>query len=372
MTDERPRPLAELRAEIDTIDRELVALLERRAKVVTEVGEHKRGSGGPIYAPHREAEVLQRAIDEAARVGGTMPPRTVEAVFREIMSGSFALERALRIGYLGPRGSFSHQAAVAQFGSSVAYEELRAIEAVFVEVRRGRVDYGLVPIENSTGGSIRETLDAFAEHGPHLSIYAEVVMRIRHTLHGCCEPSQVRRIHSKPEAFAQCRRFLAEQYPQAELVPAASTSAAVIHVRAQAEAGELGDAAVASTLAGTLYGVPALFEGIEDRPNNLTRFMVLAREAAQPSGEDKTSLSFTIQDGSGTLVDVLSCFASEGVNLSHIDKRPSGLENWTYSFFVDALAHREDVNFQRALEGARAHCRALTVLGSYPRSRRVL
>lgn len=364
--------LAALRAAIDGIDRELVALLERRAEAVIEIGALKRASGGPIYAPDREAKVLQRALEQASALGGRVPARTLEAVFREIMSGSFALERPLRIGYLGPAGTFSHQAAVAQFGRSVELVDLRAIESVFAEVRAGRIDYGLVPIENSTGGSVRESLDAFAVHGAELHVYAEAVMRIRHALLGACAVAEVRRIHSKAEAFAQCRRFLADQFPHVELVPAASTSAAAQRVAEAEAAGRRGDVAIASTLAGQLHALPAMFESIEDDPNNLTRFFVLAREAARQTGDDKTSIMFTVGDAAGALVEVLACFGAAGVNLSHIDKRPREAERWTYTFFVDALAHREDPKLDQALREARDHCRELTILGSYPRATRVL
>jgi len=372
VTSEPPLDLSELRATIDDVDRELVALLERRAQTVIDIGRHKRDTGGPIYAPHREAEVLQRALDRAQALGGRLPSRTIEAIFREIMSGSFVLERPLSIGYLGPRGSFSHQAALAQFGRSVSFVELWTIEAVFSTMRRGDIDYGLVPIENSTGGSVCETLDAFALHGGFMCVYAEAVMQIRHALLTLGELSQIERIHSKAEALAQCAGFLARRFPDAELITTASTSAAVLHVREQAGTGTVADAAIGSELAGELHSVPALLCGVEDRPDNLTRFVVLARAAAEPTGDDKSSIMFTVGDAPGALVEVLACFGAAGVNLSHIDKRPSGRENWTYTFFVDALAHHTDAPLRDALVAARAHCRELTVLGSYPRAGRIL
>ena len=372
--DETPTRLDELRHGIDGIDRALVELLDRRAQTVIAIGEHKRDEGGPIYAPDREAKVLARALGQAETLGSHMPAKTVEAVFREIMSGSFALEQPLRIGYLGPAGSYSHQAAVSHFGQSVSYEDLGAIANVFVETRRGHVDYGLVPIENSTAGSIAETLDAFREHGQELVIYAELVMQIRHALLACGDVGEIREIRSKPEAYAQCQKFINGQLrghtPSFEFRASASTSAAVIAVREAWDRGERHLAAVASPLAGKLHGVPVLFEGIEDDPNNLTRFVVLARQQAKPTGEDKTSLMFTVGDDAGTLVGVLSCFADAGVNLSHIDKRPSQRENWTYTFFIDALAHRDEARFGTAVSAARAHCKELIVLGSYPRATR--
>lgn len=366
--------LADLRRRIDRIDKKLVALLNERAGLVVEVGKMKRGSGAPIYAPHREAEVLAKVL---AANTGPLPDRTIEGVYRELMSGSFALEQPLRIGYLGPPGSYSHQASVKQFGSSVEYEDLRQIAGVFTEIRRGHVNYGLVPIENSIGGGITETLDAFREHAAKVFVYAEVQINVHHALLADCAPSQVRRIYSKPEALAQCRGWLATQYPHAEVLPDASTSKAVLTAieenrKAREIGAEPGTAAIASELAGEIYGLPVLFEKIEDNPENITRFYVISRQQARRSGDDKTSVMFTTEDKPGALVEVLGAFHSSGINLSHIDKRPSGRENWAYTFFVDAVGHQEDEAMRTALSRAKAHCKELHVLGSYPRSRRIL
>ena len=368
------KALSELRTKIDQLDQQLVRMLNERASLVVEVGAFKRGSGTPIYAPHREAQVLERAIGNSA---GPLPARTIEGVYREIMSGSFALEQPLRIGFLGPRGSYSHQASVKQFGSSVEYEDLRLIEGVFTEVRRGHVNYGLVPIENSIGGGIVETLDALDKNAGNVHVYAEVQINIHHTLLTDCDPAKVRRIHSKPEVFAQCRNWLNTQYPNAALLPDASTSQAVKTAidenRKALEIGaEPGSAAIASKLAGEIHGLPVLFSRIEDNPDNITRFYVISREQAKPTGDDKTSLVFTTEDRSGALVEVLQAFHHAGINLSHIDKRPSGRENWTYTFFVDALGHRDEDAMKRALAEAAAHCKELQILGSYPRSTRIL
>ncbi len=362
--------LESLRRRIDEIDRRLVELLNERAAIVVDVGRLKRGSDVPIYAPHREAEVLRKAI---AINQGPLPDRAIEGVYRELMSGSFALEQPLRIGYLGPPGTFSHQAATAHFGSSVAFEDLHEIDGVFVEVRRGHVDYGVVPIENSTGGGVVETLEAFQEHCGEVTIYAELLVQIRHSLLANCQPSEVKRIHSKPEVFAQCRRWLATQYPAAEQIPATSTSRAVQTARREQEADPAaGAAAIGSTLAGQVHGVKMIFEEVEDNPNNITRFFVIARQAAESSGDDKTSMMFTTADRPGALVGVLSVFERAGINLTHIDKRPSGRVNWEYTFFVDAQGHRDDPEMKYAIREAAAHCKELTVLGSYPRATRVL
>lgn len=371
---ERPaapaRSLDEIRAHIDRLDDQIVRLLNERAALIVEVGHVKRGTGVPIYAPHREQAVLQRVL---AASTGPLPARTVEAVYREIMSGSFALEQPLRIGYLGPPGSFSHQAAVKQFGNSVSFEDLHTIAGVFTEVLRGHCHYGLAPIENSVGGGIVESLDAFAEHGHELKIYAEVLLEVHHALLSSCEPRQVRRILSKPEVFDQCRNWLATQFPKAELVPAPSTSRAVQIVLEEFEKDPTcGLAAIASPLAGQIYGLDCLFEKIEDNPNNVTRFAVISKQAAKPSGDDKTSIMFETADKPGALVSVLRVFEEAGINLTHIDKRPSGRVNWTYAFFIDAQGHQDDAKITAAITDARTHCQHLTVLGSYPRARRIL
>jgi len=374
---ERPQDseqLSELRHKIDQLDQQLVDMLNARAKLVVEVGAFKRGSGTPIYAPHREAQVLAKALE---RSQGPLPARTIEGVYRELMSGSFALEQPLRIGFLGPPGSYSHQASVKQFGSSVDFEDLQLISGVFTEVRRGHVNYGLVPIENSIGGGITETLDALAQNAGHVWVYAEVQISIKHMMLTDCKPNAVRRIHSKPEVFAQCRNWLTTQYPNAALLPDASTSQAVkTALKENKTALEIGadpaSAAIASELAGELYGLPVLFSNIADNPDNITRFYVISREQALPTGDDKTAVMFATEDKHGALVEVLQAFHTSGINLSHIDKRPSGRENWAYTFYIDALGHRDDENMQRAIAQARGHCKELHVLGSFPRSTRIL
>lgn len=366
--------LADLRNQIDTLDTKLIKLINERANAVVEIGKHKRGSGTPIYAPHREQQVLAKVL---AANAGPLPDRTIEGIYREMMSGSFALEQPLRIGYLGPPGSQSHVAAVKQFGSSVEFDDLHEIAGVFTEVRRGHVNYGLVPIENSTGGGIAEALDTFTKAAGDLWIYAEVQISIHHALLANCPPADIRRVYSKPEIFQQCRGWLSQQLPKADLIPAASSSrAAQIAVDENKKAIEIGHAsttaAIGTTLAGDMYGLKALFPRIEDNPNNITRFLVLSKEQARRTGDDKTSVMFTTEDRPGALVEVLGVFHANGINLSHIDKRPSGLENWTYTFFADAQGHIEDETMQTALARVKAHCKDMTVLGSYPRSTRIL
>jgi chorismate mutase/prephenate dehydratase len=368
---EQPLPdLGDLRKRIDSLDEQIVRLLNDRASLVVDVGRVKRATGSPIYAPAREQAVLKKV---ASANRGPLPAKSIEAVYREIMSGSFALEHPLRIGYLGPAGTYSHQAAVKQFGSSVSFEDLHEIAGVFTEVRRGHCHYGLAPIENSIGGGIVETLNAFMASKNELSICAEVLLEVHHALLANCEPREVKRIYSKPEVFSQCRQWLATQFPKADLIPTPSSSRAVQIARAESDADpKCGSAAIASTLAGQLYFMDVLFERIEDDPNNITRFVVISKQHADPTGKDKTSIMFNTPDKPGALVSVLQVFDNAGINLTHIDKRPSGRVNWSYTFFIDALGHRSDPVMAAAIEEATQHCAELTVLGSYPVAARVL
>lgn len=354
--------LSDLRGRIDEIDARLIAALSERAQVVAEIGKSKRASGSPIYAPHREREVLEKAL---AANPGPLPARTVEAIYRELMSGSFAIELPLRVAFLGPLGSFSHVAAKRHFGSSVEFDDLREIEDVFAEVSAGRCNYGLVPYENSIGGGVTDTLDAFQQYP--VTIYAEALIDVKQTLLANCPPDSIQRIYSKPQVFSQCRQWLARYYHHAELIPETSTSAAV-----QRAAKEERAAAIGSALAGEIYGVKPIYDHIEDKPNNVTRFLVIGREHAEPTGDDKTTIMFVTAHKPGALVDVLAVFRDASINLSHIDKRPSGRVNWEYTFFIDADAHQREERMRQAIEEAKAHCVSLTPLGSYPRAERIL
>ena len=357
-----PGPLVRLRSRIDEIDRRLVRLLSERAETVVEIGKTKQTQGTPVYAPHREAEVLAGVI---ANNPGPLSDRTIEAIYRELMSGSFSLEMPLAVGFLGPPGSFSHIASVKHFGSSVQFTDLGTIEGVMEEVAARRCHYGLVPYENSIDGSITDTLDSLGAY--EVTIYAEALIEVSQTLLANCPPQAIRRIYSKRQVFAQCRHWLSRKYPDAELVPMESSAAAVRRAAKEPEA-----AAVGSTLAGELYGVKPLFENIQDKPNNITRFLIIGRDEAQPTGDDKTTVIFVTADKPGALVDVLAVFRDAGINLSHIDKRPSGRTNWEYTFFIDCDAHAIDPAMAGALDAARILCVSLKVLGSYPRAKRIL
>lgn len=354
--------LNELRQQIDAIDENLVALLNRRAEIVVQIGRLKSGSGAPIYAPDREKAVLDK-IRKANQ--GPLPDRTLLAIYRELMSGSFLLEKPLRIAYLGPEGSYSHLAAVGKFGSSVEYEPVTDIRGVCEEVAREHADFGLVPIENSVHGGVIDTLDALIE--VDVQICAEINRHIHHNLLANCRLDDIQRVYSKPEVFTQCQRWLNETGLMRRTVPVASTSKA-----AETARDEAGSAAIGSTLAADLYSLKIICANIEDNANNVTRFFVIGRTPARPTGEDKTSIVFTTQDQPGALVNVLDEFRAVGVNMSFIESRPSKKRNWEYSFFVDVKGHQEDAAFIQAVERARAHCLRMNILGSYPRAQEVL
>jgi chorismate mutase/prephenate dehydratase len=347
-----------LRKRIDDLDKQIVELLNRRADVVVEVGKAKQVDGTPIYAPDREQVVLARIAELNA---GPLPARTLQAIYRELMSGSFALEKPLRIGFLGPMGSFSHLASQRKFGSSVEHSPVTDISAVFEEVVGGHCDLGVVPIENSQGGGVIDTLDCFAETSVH--ICAEVVVEIHHNLLANSPPEEIKIVASKPEVFAQCRKWLSATMSGVELVPVASSARA-----AEMASSEKHLAAIGSTLAAELYGLKVVYANIEDNPNNQTRFFVISKTPAKRTGNDKTTLMFTTAHRAGALVDVLNVFSRYGVNLTNIDTRPSKRRNWEYYFFVDAEGHCESPNVAEALTEAREHCGELFVLGSYPKA----
>ena len=360
----------EIESLIDEVDLQVVDLINQRAQLVVEVGEFKRKSDVPIYAPHREAAVLTKIKNLNQ---GPLKNRTLEGVYRELMSGSFALEKPLKIAFLGPKGEFSHLAAVRHFGSSVSFAPARQIRSVFQQVAAAEVDYGLVPIENSSVGGINETLDSFLDLHSELSIYGEVKLQSQFCLLADCRPEEVQRIYSKPGVFEQCRNWLSTQYPQAVRIPIESSSLATQKAKEEIlrDPG-CGAAAIGSTLAGEIHGLKPLFQAIEDRQSNLTRFLILSKSLTEESGKDKTSIMFTAQDRAGSLVEVLEVFKRNTINLTHIEKRPSREENWDYTFFVDLEGHRQNARIAQIIGEARAHCKNLTVLGSFPACQRIL
>jgi len=365
MSETRPEEaLTPLRQRIDELDARIVALLNERADVVVKIGQIKRETGvTPIYAPDREQVVLDR-IRQANK--GPLPHACVEAIWRELMSGSFALERPLRIGFLGPMGSFSHLAAQRQFGRCVDYQPFESIPGVFHGVETKRIDLALIPIENSIGGGIHESLDCFLQTDTRVT--AEVLIPIHHNVLSHHENSaEIQRLYSRPEVFEQCRRWLADHLRDAERLMSSSSAKA-----AERAAQEPGAAAIGSTLAAEIYDLPVRFANVEDNPNNVTRFFVIGHQQTDPTGDDKTAVVFTTEHKPGALASVIDVFRDHQVNLTHIDKRPSQRVNWEYYFFVDCEGHIKEEAVAMAVSAARKHCLQLTVLGSFPRARAVL
>ncbi len=347
-----------LRKRIDELDAELVRLLNARAETARDIGRLKEGAGASVYVPAREQAVLDRVcgLNE-----GPLPEASIRAVYREIVSASTALEHEVRIAYLGPPATFTHEAARARFGASVAYRPCETIADVFAQVEKRSAEYGVVPIENSTEGAVTHTLDRFVE--TPLKICAEIYLPIAHHLLARGPRAGLRRVYSNPQVFGQCRHWLQEHLRGVDQVPVSSTARAAEQAASEADAG-----ALASLLAAELYGLEVLERDIQDLGGNTTRFLVIAPAYGPPSGKDRTSLLFGVRDRAGALYQALAAFNKAGISMSKIESRPSRRKVWEYWFFVDIEGHADEPAVRAALEKLGAHCTTLTVLGSYPRA----
>ncbi|HMV71487.1 MAG TPA: prephenate dehydratase [Pseudomonadales bacterium] len=363
--------LARIRAEIDDIDLQLQALLNRRAGCAQQVAEvkktellamHGRGSEATVnfYRPEREAQVL-RAVMERNR--GPLPAHEVAHIFREIMSACLALEKPMTIAFLGPEGTFTQAAAVKHFGHAVISRPLMSIDAVFDVVESGEADYGVVPVENSTEGMVTHTLDNFIRST--LKICGEVELPIRLHLLGApgCTPQDVRRICAHQQALAQCRGWLEKNWPHVEQQASSSNGEA-----ARLAAADITVAAIAGDVAREIYGLNRLASNIQDYADNSTRFLVIGRELVKPSGRDKTSIIVSTHNKPGALFALLEPFQREQLMLTRIDTRPSRSETWTYLFFIEFEGHREDPVVARVLHELEEQTVMLKILGSYPQA----
>lgn len=349
--------LRSLRSQIDKLDLQILKLVNTRAGLAAEIGRIKNDHGSEVFSPAREEEVFQNVLDSNK---GPLSDETIRALFREIMSGSRALQKVLKVAYLGPDYSFSHLAAVERFGQSVEFIRVGSIAAVFEEVNRGHADFGVVPLENSTDGRVADTLDMFMRL-PQLKICAEVRLRVHHNLLANCEQQEIRRVYSKPQALSQCRNWLSKNVPHASLHEVASTATA-----AELAQREPGAAAVASRQAAVRYGLRILFTDIEDSPYNETRFAVIGSQETSRTGRDKTAIMFRIPHSPGALVDALNVFKQNRLNLTWIESFPAKSAKVEYVFFADFEGHAEDPKVKRALAALQEHCEELTILGSYP------
>jgi chorismate mutase/prephenate dehydratase len=348
------------------LDHQILKLANERAGLAAEIGKLKNDSNEEVFSPAREEEVLQNVLALNEKHKGPLDPNTIRAIFREIMSGSRALQKVLKIACLGPEYSFSHLAAVERFGQAVEFLPVDSIAAVFEEVNRGHVDFGVVPVENSSDGRVADTLEMF-QRMPHLVLSAEIRLQIHHHLMANCEPQEVRRVYSKPQALSQCRNWLAKNLPQALQKEVSSTATA-----AELAKREPGAAAVASRQAAVHYGLRILFSDIEDAPHNETRFAVIGHQKCGRTGHDKTAVMFRLPHNPGSLVDALDIFKQGKINLTWIESFP-GIEppasgKPAYTFFVDFEGHVEDPKVHKALKALTEHCLEVTVLGSFPQA----
>ncbi|MCA0892205.1 prephenate dehydratase [Microbulbifer agarilyticus] len=364
MSEDKPKQdprLLELRDRIDSLDSDIARLISERANCALEVAEVKKSNGEEAlyYRPEREAQVLRRAMQRNA---GPLTDEEMARLFREIMSACLALEEPIKAAYLGPEGTFTQQAALKHFGHSAVSKPLAAIDEVFREVEAGAVNYGVVPVENSTEGVVNHTLDNFMTS--NLKICGEVELRIHQHLmiSDITRKDSITRIYSHAQSLAQCRKWLDSYYPNVERVAVASNAEAARRVK-----GEWNAAAIAGDMAADMYGLKILNEKIEDRPDNSTRFLIIGSQEVPPSGDDKTSLMVSMRNEPGALHDLLVPFQNHNIDLTRVETRPSQSGNWTYVFFIDFVGHRDSENVAAALKDVGACASDMKVLGSYPR-----
>lgn len=349
------KQLEQLRARIDALDEEVLKLFNERAKLAQTVGHVKGGS--LIYRPEREAQVLRRLVEANA---GPLPNEAVRLLFQEVMSACRALESSMTVAFLGPEGTFSEAAAIKQFGHAVDRMPAASIDEVFAQVERGEAGYGVVPVENSTEGAVSRTLDLLTLTS--LKVCGEVMLRVRqHLMRKADKLDGVERVYSHAQSLAQCHEWLNLNLPKAERIPVVSNAEA-----ARMAADDPQGAAVAGDVAAERYGLNIVARDIEDEPTNTTRFLVLGREDAGPSGKDKTSLVLSAQNKPGALLDLISPFSVMGIGLNRLESRPAKSGAWEYVFFIDIDGHRADERVATALAKVQENATLFKVLGSYP------
>jgi len=354
--------LTPYREKIDSLDRQIVDLLNQRLGLASEIGQLKRSKGGQIYVAEREDAVLRKV---ASLNQGPIKNEALQAIYREIMSAAIALEKPLLIAYLGPEATNSHIAAMKKFGASVDYHPMPTIGDIFTAVEKGEADYAVIPIENSTEGSVREALDNFVDSD--LKIVAQIYTEITYAFISNSPLNEVTKVYSKDQSLAQCRDWLARHAPHAQLVDAPSTSRAV-----QIAKDEPGAAAIANEMAAQFHGVPVVARNIQDKADNTTRFFVIGKNPSGPVGNRRDISSFLISLGdeaashSGALLKMLMPLAERGINLTKVESRPSKKRPWDYYFFIDVTGHYNDPEMREALAELKKFCPLVKWLGSYP------
>jgi chorismate mutase/prephenate dehydratase len=349
--------LEKLRKKIDVIDDEILALLNKRSEVVLEVGHIKRSQKTRFYKPDRERQILERLTTSN---GGPFPNDALKAIYREILSASLSLEEPLKVSCLGPLATFTHLAALRHFGSSATFVPVDSIRKVFENVETGKAEYGVVPIENSNEGIVSYTLDMFMDSD--LKVVAEIILEVAHNLLSRqTDRARIRKIYSHPQALAQCRGWLESNMPGILTKETTSTARA-----AELAARDRESAAIASEVAARMYDLAMLERNIEDNRHNVTRFLVISKEFPPKTGNDKTSIMFSIKDRPGSLYEILLPFKRAKINLTKIESRPSRRKAWEYIFFVDMEGHIEDKKVMKAIGQLKEGCLYLKILGSYP------
>jgi chorismate mutase / prephenate dehydratase len=354
--------LSDLRQAIDSLDDQLLKLLNKRADLTIQVGDVKRLISDEVefYRPDREAKIIRRLLKSNL---GPMSPESIATIMREVISTCLSLEQVLRVAYLGPKGTFTHAATNKHFGSAPVVEEVGSIAEIFRYVESGLSDYGVVPIENSVGGAVNQTLDSLKETSN--IICGEVLLPVHHALLGLGDGlGEIQKIYAHDQAFQQCQAWLRSHLNGVETVPVSSNAAAAMAVKGLMDPSV---AAIASLDAGKIYGLKTLANRIEDEASNTTRFVVLGKQAPGPTGYDRTSIMFGAPNQSGALHGVLSVLAERKISMSRIESRPSKNGIWDYIFFVDLLGHADDPIIKEALEKVEHSTGIYKLLGTYPR-----
>jgi chorismate mutase/prephenate dehydratase len=348
--------ISEHRKAIDRLDAHIVRLLNERTRQVLAIGDMKLAAGEEIYAPHRERAVLDRVCGLNR---GPITDEQLRAIYREIMSSALALEKTMTIAYFGPETTFTHQAAIRRFGSSLNYSPQKTIADVFTEVGKKSADYGVVPVENSTEGVVTYTLDMFVDSD--LKIVSQIVLPVQQCLMSNSPRRQIKKLYVHPQSLAQCRGWIQNHLPHVEIIETSSNPRS-----AELAAKEKGAAAIAGILAAEKYGLRVLEQDIQDNAANATRFLVLGRQCSPPTGNDRTSLMLSVADKAGALHEAIAAFRRHKINMTKIESRPSKRKAWEYFFFIDCDGHAQDKKVAKAIQLLGRHCNFVKVLGSYP------
>ena len=348
--------IPEHRKAIDKLDAHIVRLLNERTRHVLAIGDMKLAAGEEIYAPHRERAVLERVCGLNQ---GPITNEQLRAIYREIMSSALALEKTMTIAYFGPEATFTHQAAIRRFGSSLRYSPQKTIADVFTEVSKRGADYGVVPVENSTEGVVTHTLDMFMDSD--LKVVSQIVLPVQQCLMSNSPRKQIKKLYVHPQSLAQCRGWIQTHLPGVEIIETSSNARS-----AELAAKEKSAAAIAGILAAEKYGLRVLEEDIQDNADNATRFLVLGRQCSPPTGDDRTSLMLSVADKAGALHEAIAAFRRYRINMTKIESRPSKRKAWEYFFFIDCEGHAQDGKVARAIQLLGRHCNFVKVLGSYP------